>query len=166
MRKNTQKVIRILFYMYISVLFVLVIIKFRGSFYQLEITRNRILWNREQGFWNYNITPFRTISPYLKNITDSYAYMNILGNIVPFIPFGFFVPMVLFKKVRFLKTILLSFLCVLLFEIFQFISMLGFFDIDDVILNTLGCMVGYLIYFICLPINGLHTKKANSKSPN
>ncbi|NLZ80619.1 MAG: VanZ family protein [Clostridiales bacterium] len=150
MRKNTQKVIRILFYMYISVLFVLVIIKFRGSFYQLEITRNRILWNREQGFWNYNIKPFRTISPYLKNITDSYAYMNILGNIVPFIPFGFFVPMVLFKKVRFLKTILLSFLCVLLFEIFQFISMLGFFDIDDVILNTLGCMVGYLIYFLCM----------------
>ncbi len=141
MRIDTKKVVRILFYMYISALFVLVIVKYKGSFNQLENTRNLILWNREQGFWNYNIIPFRTISTYLDNISDSYAYMNILGNIVPFIPFGLFVSFGSLKKKRSLKTLLLSLLCVSLFEGFQYISMLG-----------------YVIYYIYILISRLTTR--------
>jgi glycopeptide antibiotics resistance protein len=82
----------------------------------------------------------------LQNITDSYAYTNILGNILTFGPLGFLIP-ITFKKCRKLvKTISICFISIVGIESFQFIAMLGYFDIDDILLNTLGCFIGYCVY--------------------
>lgn len=154
MKSKMFSFIKIIFFIYIVALFTLVVFKFQGSFSQLQDTRNDILGYREEGFWNYNLTPFRTISIFLRNFTDSYAFINIMGNIIPFIPLGFFVPLLFVKKRQLINTLLISFVSILLIEILQFITMLGFFDIDDIILNMIGCIMGYVMFLILKVISG------------
>jgi glycopeptide antibiotics resistance protein len=51
------------------------------------------------------------------------------------------------KKCRKLvKTISICFISIIGIESFQFITMLGYFDIDDILLNILGCLIGYCVY--------------------
>ena len=65
-----------------------------------------------------------------------------------FVPFGFLLPMVFEKKKSFFPMMLLSFAFVLGIEIFQLVSGFGAFDVDDIILNCLGAVMGYLLYFV------------------
>lgn len=76
--------------------------------------------------------------------------INIVGNLVLLMPLAIFVPM-LFKKFRSMKkTIILCFLVSVSIEFLQFLSMFcgnrRSVDIDDVILNTLGVVLGFFIF--------------------
>lgn len=139
---NMRKIGLFLFLLYIVSLLIIVVIKPSG----LADRMYSILENRNNGIWNYNLYPLRNSIRYFRNITESYAYINILGNIIPFVPLGFFVPVYLKKHQRFLKTILICILSICGIEIFQLVTALGFFDIDDIILNTVGCLMGYSVY--------------------
>lgn len=69
-------------------------------------------------------------------------YINILGNILMFIPYGFIGW--LFPKYNGLKTLLIYFLSFLIvIEALQYFTRLGIFDIDDIILNTFGVVIGF-----------------------
>ena len=144
--KQDKRIWKILFWLYIVVLFVVVIIKFRGSFDELI---NKVIFvqeNRAMGFWNVNLIPFRSIGPQLARINQSWALFNIVGNIFAFIPFGFLLPLA-YTKIRGVKRIfIIAFLSVLLIEIFQLITMLGTFDVDDIILNVSSILIGYGIF--------------------
>lgn len=133
---------KIILFTYICLLLFFVVVKFHGSIDRiLSIKENRSL-----GIWNYNLIPLRSITPYLQNISEGYAKTNILGNILAFGPLGFLIP-IIFKKCRkFVKTISICFISIIGIESFQFIAMLGYFDIDDILLNTLGCLIGYCVY--------------------
>lgn len=139
---NKKKLWFYLFLLYIVSLLIIVVIKPSG----LADRMHSILENRNNGIWSYNLYPFRNSLSYFRNITESYAYINILGNIVPFVPLGFFVPIFLKKHKRFLKTMFICILSICGIEIFQLVTALGFLDIDDIILNTIGCLMGYSIY--------------------
>ncbi|MDA1662144.1 hypothetical protein PDK35_19595 [Bacillus cereus group sp. TH153LC] len=39
-----------------------------------------------------NFIPFRTIKGYISNMSITSSFINIMGNIIPFIPLGFFIP--------------------------------------------------------------------------
>ena len=65
MRKQ-GKILKILWWVYIALLFVFVVVKFKGSFYELS---NRINSYSMQGSINYNFIPFRNISTQFKYIT-------------------------------------------------------------------------------------------------
>lgn len=97
----------------------------------------------------YNLIPFKTIGNYLKyrDYVDSKTlWINLMGNIIAFIPMGFFVP-VLFKKGRgLIKVFLFSAMFSLLMECFQYIFVVGTFDVDDVFLNTWGGMIGFFLF--------------------
>ncbi len=138
-----KKIWKILFWLYIIVLFIVVIIKFRWSFDELI---NKVLFikeDRDMGFWNINLIPFQSIGPQLAHINQSWALFNIVGNILAFIPFGFLLPLA-YPKNRGVKRIFtISFLSVLLIETFQLITMLGTFDVDDIILNVPSILLGY-----------------------
>ena len=73
---------------------------------------------------------------------------NILGNIILFIPLGIFL-LLLFPKYSLKKIIVLAFLCSLSIELVQLIGrQFGNYrtvDIDDIILNTMGAIVGFII---------------------
>ncbi|MBU3204364.1 VanZ family protein [Clostridium algidicarnis] len=78
--------------------------------------------------------------------------MNVLGNLILLMPIGFIVP-VLWKKVNSLKDIVIvGFLVSLSIELLQLLEnflSIGFFrvvDVDDLILNVLGAVFGYMAY--------------------
>jgi glycopeptide antibiotics resistance protein len=96
-----------------------------------------------------NYVPFKTIVPYLMaQPTWIVAIYNIGGNIVSFIPLGVFVP-VLSRHPPMLKRVLIfAFLLSLAFEVTQVLLHAGIFDVDDIMLNILGAVVGYVFVLI------------------
>lgn len=93
-----------------------------------------------------NFVPFKTILPY---VLGEYGFMigalNIIGNIAFLIPIGFLLPFV-FVRIDWKKSLALAILSGMLIELTQVVLHLGIFDIDDVILNGLGVMVGFWMY--------------------
>lgn len=91
-----------------------------------------------------NLTPFQTIHRYTFG-SDAF-YINILGNILLFIPVGLYATALL-DKPRWWKVILAIAFFSTTIELTQLLSF-RVTDIDDVLLNTLGGWVGYLIYLL------------------
>ena len=152
MRKQ-GKILKILWWVYIALLFVFVVVKFKGSFYELS---NRINSYSMQGSINYNFIPFRSISTQFKYITQWWALKNLLGNIIPFIPFGLLLPITYKKFSSMISVFFTGLASILLIEIFQFFTNLGSFDVDDIILNMIGIVCGYLMFQI---INRIAVRK-------
>jgi glycopeptide antibiotics resistance protein len=93
-----------------------------------------------------NWVPFKTILFYLMGSRGLLiGGINILGNIVLLIPFGFLLPLVYRSLTNIKAFIIFSAFC-LMIEAIQAYLKIGIFDIDDVILNLLGCMIGYWTY--------------------
>ena len=94
---------------------------------------------------------FREIGRFLKyrHILGTGAVLiNVAGNVAVFIPLGFALP-VLFERIKsFLQVLILSFSISLLAETLQLVLRVGCFDVDDLLLNTIGGCVGYLVYRI------------------
>ena len=68
---------------------------------------------------------------------------RLASNVLAFVPFGLFLPL-LVKRMRAPgKILLLGFEFSLLVEIVQLFSKVGSFDVDDILLNTLGVVLGY-----------------------
>lgn len=96
-----------------------------------------------------NIAPLKTVMLYLTspyNNTNN-TIMNIAGNIVAFMPMGFLLPISTRFK-NFTKVIIIVLIATICIETLQYIIGAGVADIDDVILNTLGGVMGYIIYKI------------------
>lgn len=100
--------------------------------------------------YHYNLKPFQEIKRFweYREQLGIWSAVNLFGNIFIFIPLGFFEPMAS-KRRSFLGTIVDGFLLSLVVEVFQLISKVGRFDVDDLILNTLGVVIGYIIFLIC-----------------
>jgi glycopeptide antibiotics resistance protein len=98
-----------------------------------------------------NFVPFKTILPYLMGAKGGViAIFNIIGNIALFVPIGFLVPFV-YRNMTWRKSLLLAVVVPLLIEIIQVVFRVGIFDIDDVILNGLGIMIGYWVCAMLRP---------------
>lgn len=71
--------------------------------------------------------------------------INVLGNIIMFTPFGFLG--IVFPKLNDFKTLIINFVStIIVIESLQYFTRLGVFDIDDIILNTVGVAIGFWIY--------------------
>jgi glycopeptide antibiotics resistance protein len=91
--------------------------------------------------------PFSTIMPYITGIANAnsgVALMNILANIFLFIPLGFYVEVLLRKRKMKIK-ITIIILIPIIVELIQFVFSLGICDVDDVILNAIGGLLGILV---------------------
>lgn len=99
--------------------------------------------------YHYNLTPFREIRRFIvyRRTLGWFAVLsNLLGNVLAFVPFGMILPMLTPKCRNFFHIVLLGFDFSLFVETIQLISKVGSFDVDDLILNTLGAALGYLAY--------------------
>ena len=152
MRKQ-GKTLKILWWVYIALLFVFVVVKFKGSFYELS---DRVNTYSMQGSINYNLIPFRSMSAQIERITQWWALKNLLGNIIPFIPFGFLLPVTYKKFSSAISVFVIGLASILVIESFQFFTKLGSFDVDDIILNMIGIVCGYVIFLV---INRLFVRK-------
>jgi len=99
------------------------------------------------GLKRANFVPFASLK-YFYSVRKRYSYVakNILGNIIGFIPLGVLLPVLFVNLQRLWKTLATVFVISLLFETIQLMTNLGVFDVDDLLLNTFGGGVGYILY--------------------
>ena len=142
--KKTLKIIAwTLFGIYCLLLFYVLVIKrlnpYRGYYAGLRDFLSRV-----------NLIPFRTLYDYVVRLLGDHINLktvvaNLAGNLVLMLPMGVFLPC-LFPKTdgwkRMLRTMLVMILSV---EFLQLLTALGSFDVDDLILNLGGAMIGYAL---------------------
>jgi glycopeptide antibiotics resistance protein len=93
-----------------------------------------------------NIIPFDWVrEPWDMGISKMIT--QLISNIIMFVPIGFFIPIVFAKARSFLKTALWVFVFTFIIEAFQYFTGRSS-DIDDIILNLLGGILGYAIFAV------------------
>lgn len=92
-----------------------------------------------------SIIPFKSVFEMVHDgVSATRIIENVLGNLAVFMPLGLLLPILTKDKSK--KILLYGFVLSLFIEVMQYILALGSSDIDDLLLNTLGTMVGYAIY--------------------
>ena len=142
--RNVVKNKRRMFYILHSIAFIIYLI---NLIYQLFLNPSL---RHVKAISSVNISPLKTIFLYytaytrhtlpIKNII-----LNMIGNVMLFVPFGYFV-YVLFKPMRSLLPYFIFFLLVITgVEVIQYLWKVGSADIDDIILNMSGVLILYII---------------------
>jgi len=106
----------------------------------------------------HNLIPFGSITAYFINFNQynfNTWFYNTFGNVLVFIPLGIFLPLVFDAIKRITQVIIFIFMCSLLIELLQYVTLLGVFDVDDIILNLIGGISGFLI---TIPIKKMKKK--------
>ena len=148
------------FFIYLLVLVQIILVKRPRFFlYRMEDTLFYRHYTSYIGLYaNYH--PLRTIRHLLfEDFHFMTALVNIGGNILLFIPLGIFLPMYFKAPPKMLKTIVTCFLLSTFFEVFQLITICGFFDVDDILLNTMGGAAGFYVYRLFMNHSSYSQKK-------
>ena len=101
--------------------------------------------------YSYNLVLFKEIKRFIihREILGYKAVaLNLMGNVIAFMPFGFILPEVWDQLNKWYTIILLGFLFSLGIEIAQMTARVGSFDVDDLLLNTIGALLGYIVFVI------------------
>ena len=99
--------------------------------------------------YSYNLTLFKEIRRFIlyRDILGWRAvFLNIFGNVLAFMPFGFFLPVISRRSKKWYNTVTFGFTWSLILETLQLIFKVGSFDVDDLFLNTLGAAFGFGCY--------------------
>ena len=114
---------------------------------QIQRNCNLIPWKTVGNYWDvlvrpeYYIAKWESVSIY--RYQAAVALINILGNIGMFVPYGTFLPAMWQNLRKVWKVFLAGILSILAVEVCQLLTLRGRFDIDDVLLNMIGIMLGY-----------------------
>lgn len=133
-------------------LFILTSIIYVLMLFQIVTGQDVVSWSTN------NFIPFREIFRY--EIGSRLFIKNVLGNILLFLPYGFFASYYL-KEEKPHLIVFLTLIGSLTIETVQ-MSIGRVFDVDDILLNTLGGTIGFYIYLIIIKI----TKKVPSFMKN
>lgn len=142
-KKTVRFGIKILFYLYIIIIFYFVLLSERyGRETGYDTSHVNLVLFKEIGrFWRYR---------HLLSVEA--VITNLFGNIFAFSPFGFMLPVMTEKRRGFIRTVFATFIFSLIIETSQLIMKVGVFDVDDLLLNTVGGMIGYIAYRILAKI--------------
>ena len=143
MKDNTKRKIRRLSIL-LFVLYILLLVYF--LFFSEEYGRAAM----EERQYRYNLIPFveiRRFWVYRKQLGFMAVVTNLFGNVIGFLPFGFILPVILDKMRSGWLIVLAGFGLSVTVEVIQLITKVGCFDVDDMILNTLGGLLGYLVFW-------------------
>lgn len=93
-----------------------------------------------------NLRPGRSLRQYAEDYTFLAACKQAGGNLLLGVPFGILLPILVPRRLRMLRMLLLTATVMVVVELVQGALVAGrAFDIDDVILNTSGALLGYLL---------------------
>lgn len=159
MKEQTKKVFnwvaRLLFYIYIILLSYFL---FLSEHYGRAVTT--------EGY-RYNLVLFKEIKRFIEYrelLGFESVMVNILGNVLAFAPFGFLLPMINRRFHNFFRVLFYSFFFSLAVEVLQLILKVGIFDVDDLFLNTMGSIIGFISHAICSGFyRKLHKKTRNGR---
>ena len=125
---STNKLTIVLFVIYLIALIWILLFKLGVRFSYME--------NRQ-----VNLIPFREALM----LNGKIDFGEIIMNVIIFVPLGIYAG-ILFKRWNFGKNVFFFFLISLFVEALQFILRVGAFDITDIITNTLGGIIGLMIF--------------------
>ncbi len=97
----------------------------------------------------YNLELFKEIKrfyQYRHQLGIEAFLLNVVGNVAAFVPCGFFLPIVSRRGRKWYNNIMICFGFSLCIESVQLVFKVGSFDVDDLLLNTVGGIMGYLFY--------------------
>lgn len=100
-------------------------------------------------YYRYNLMPFREIRRFFtyRDILGARTFMlNMFGNVFVFAPFGFMAAVMSPKFRSFFRAAAAALALSLMIETVQLVCRVGTFDVDDLILNTLGGLSGYAVF--------------------
>lgn len=140
-RKYEKIIFRILFAVY--VLLVIYFLFFAE-------TTGRTISDRT---YHYNLILFKEIKRFIvyrQQLGMFAVTANLLGNVLIFLPFGMLVPFITKRFKKFWSVALLAFELSVLVELVQLVTKVGSCDVDDILLNTIGGMLGFVCYAIAV----------------
>ncbi len=142
---NTRnKVFYLLFWVYL-------IIAAKILVFRYPLTDILRLWDKRVitfGLSSANFIPFKTIKMYIRYRSSLNSFANLFGNLFILTPLGILLPFAWRKKHSVFLITAVGFLVSMAVETLQLVLGVGAFDVDDLILNTLGVIVGYVLYKI------------------
>ncbi len=112
------------------------------------ITDGRIILHTATAYSRSNFTPLNTILLFYNQLNGplaNIAFYNLAGNIVLFIPFGFFIPLLWPKFRGWVNMHVVAFLIPLFIECTQYFIGRSI-DVDDVLLNAIAIVIGFVLY--------------------
>ena len=121
---------------------------------------------KEYTYYRYNLVLFQEIQRFLngaKYFSTKEILLNLLGNVIGFVPLGFLLPIIRRKKTFSFLCVIFVFLFSLAIEVLQLVFRIGVFDVDDLLLNALGGLIGYLIYLLCQCMSKIGRRKSHEK---
>ena len=119
-------------------------------FSQTILPSREFLLGYESAVGRSNFTPFQTITLYVNQLggpMHSVAVFNLVGNIVLFVPFGFYIPAIWKTLQSLWKMLIVSIIIPIFIEGTQYFIGRSI-DVDDVFLNTIAILVGYCLFKI------------------
>ena len=152
-RQFLRKHVRLIFFLYLLVLMKVIIFK-----YPLEqLQAIAASWRKEvilEGLDTANFTLFKTIRMYIDYSYKLNSFENLVGNVVVFLPFGYLLPRIWRTAKSGLMLMGYAFFFSLSIELFQLFSAFGAFDVDDLLLNTAGALIGFFVYKMNMKLFG------------
>ena len=113
--------------------------------------------------YRYNLTLFHEIGRYYRVGISTGNWnlfkFNVFGNIIVFVPLGVFLPSLFQKFRKMLPIFLISLELSLVIEITQLVTRIGSFDVDDLLLNTVGGLLGGILFWMYHGYKSLVRKK-------
>ena len=144
---NNKKYTRILFVVYLLLLVKVILFKYPLTQIKeiVDSWQSDVFW---EGLHRANFEWFRTIKLYTRywERTEINSFGNLIGNVIVFVPFGFFMPELFQKSKKLLVYMGQLLFLVLGLELIQLYTNFGVFDVDDILLNCLGGLLGFFFY--------------------
>jgi glycopeptide antibiotics resistance protein len=93
-----------------------------------------------------NMIPFRTLAIYWRNLGSEFWLRNLFGNLALLLPLGLLGPIAFPALDRWLRVALVALLVSAAIELTQLAVPDRSADIDDVIVNVAGALIGYAVF--------------------
>ena len=143
--RDARILLRILLFLYCLIMLYLL---FFRSFHRIEG-----LSYQEQLRQSCSLKPFYTIKNYVHIVLYGtsphlirHCFINLFGNVLLFIPAGILLPANFKKQQNFFRFLLTCAGTILAVETVQLFTLLGVFDVDDIILNLIGMTLGFFLW--------------------
>lgn len=137
-RKQLRLLGKIGFYIYVVSIFYFVLLSERyGRFSHEEYRYNLVLFQEIKRFITYH-----------HHFTFEELATNLFGNVFAFSPYGMLLPFVRKQQTKLFDVLRETFCFSLVIESMQLIFKVGVFDVDDLLMNTVGGLIGYFCYFM------------------
>ena len=121
----------------------------------LEVTGIIGILSMTQYKWEWFLESFDVIKIIIPQ--DGGEVAMLICNCVLFIPFGFLFP-IIFQRMKIIRVLIISLIVILIIELLQAAGG-RMLEVNDIVTNLLGTVIGYMLYKLCFELQ----KRKNEK---